>query len=308
MAIDSAPAAAEVLDDTLATGVAEPSAPRVTPPGRRPRRRVSRLAAAASGMLVIAGVFGPEIARNPTRVHLFSRLQPPVGFGGTWAHPLGTDGLGRDMVANLFAGARVSLMVGVGAVVLASLIGIPLGLWAGYRGGLVDSAVSWAIDFQLGFPALLLILLISAYVRAGVVPLIVMLGLVTWMLFARLARSLALSLRNSDFVAGARLSGSSTFKILRRHLLPNMQSPLITLALLEVATAMLGESALSYLGYGISRPNVSWGLMIAEGQPYLRIGWWIITFPGAMLTIAVVSFHGLARSVRPAGAFTRPPR
>ena len=139
-------------------------------------------------------------------------------------------------------------------------------------------------------------------------PLIIMLGIVTWMLFARLARSLALSLRSSDFVAAAQLAGSSTGKILRRHLLPNMISPLLTLALLEVATTMLGESALSYLGYGISRPQVSWGLMIAEGQQYLRIGWWIITFPGAMLTIAVVTFHALARSVRPRHAFVRPAR
>ena len=306
MAIESTPI--DEVDEGLAFGTTVPTAttPVEPPQRRRRRRRVSRLALALAALFVVAGIFGPMFSGKPSDVDVSARLAAPVGFGGTWEHPLGTDGLGRDMLASLFAGARVSLVVGVGAITLAALIGIPLGLLAGYRGGRADSMVSWLIDFQLGFPALLFILLIAAYVRAGIFPLIIMLGIVTWMLFARLARSLALSLRTSDFVAAAQLAGSGTAKILRRHLLPNMASPLLTLALLEVATAMLGESALSYLGYGIARPRVSWGLMIAEGQQYLRIGWWIMMFPGAMLSIAVLTLYSLARSLRPNGFVTAP--
>ena len=256
-------------------------------------------------LLLLVAVFGPVVAPEPSKADLRARLQPPVGFGGTWAHALGTDGLGRDMAAQVFAGARVSLLVGLGAAGLAALIGIPLGLIAGYRGGRIDSSISWVVDLQLGFPAALVILLIAAYVKAGLVPLIITLGVVSWMLFTRLARSLALSLRESDFVAAARLAGSSTPKILLRHLLPNMTLPLVTLFLLQVATAMLGESALSYLGFGISRPDVSWGLMIAEGQEYLRIAWWVVILPGMMLAGSVLVFHQLSRSRRPTKARPR---
>lgn len=308
MAIDSSPANSPVdLGVALGPGIRTPED--VVEPGKsHRRRRVSRVAVGVASILVFSAAFGPIVAPSPTKIDLAKRLAKPIGFGGSWAHPLGTDGLGRDMFANLLAGARVSVVVGLGAVLLAAVIGIPLGLLAGYRGGVIDSAVSWLVDFQLGFPALLLILLVLAYVQSGVVPLIIMLGLVTWMLFARLARSLASSLRASDFVAGAQLAGSRTTKVLVRHLLPNMTQPLITLAFLEVAVVTLGESSLSYLGYGISRPSVSWGLMISEGEEYLRTGWWIVTFPGILLTTSVLTYHALARSVRPAGLFTTPPR
>jgi peptide/nickel transport system permease protein len=268
------------------------------------RQHVSRVALAAAGVIVLIAVFGPVFASD-TRVTLLDRLKPPVGFGGTWSHPLGTDSLGRDMVAQVVAGARVSLLVGFGAVILAGLIGIPLGLLAGYRGGPLDSAISWVVDLQIAFPAALIVLLIAASLKPGVVPLIVTLGVVSWMLFARLSRSLALSLRESDFVAAAQLAGSGTTKILRRHLLPNMITPLLTLALLQVATVMLGESALSYLGFGISRPQVSWGLMIAEGQQYLRLAWWVVIIPGLMLAGSVLVFHELSRSLRQRPAITR---
>jgi peptide/nickel transport system permease protein len=248
-------------------------------------------------ILIVLAVFGPMI-RSDTRVKVLERLQPPVGFGGTWKYPLGTDSLGRDILAQVISGARVSLTVGIGAVVLAALIGIPLGLLAGYRGGALDSGISWLVDFQIGFPAALLVLLIASSLEPGVGPLIITLGVVSWMLFARLSRSLAMSLRDSDFVAAAQLAGSSTPKILGRHLLPNMMGPLVTLGLLQIATAMLGESALSYLGFGISRPQVSWGLMIAEGQQYLRTAWWVVMIPGLMLSASVLIFHDLSRSLR----------
>jgi peptide/nickel transport system permease protein len=277
------------------------------PPPRRAKRslagdpgrpeRFSRVALAASVVLIVLAIFGPMI-RSDTRVKVLERLHPPVGFGGTWQYPLGTDSLGRDILAQVISGARVSLTVGIGAVALAALIGIPLGLLAGYRGGALDSGISWLVDFQIGFPAALLILLIASSLKPGIGPLIITLGVVSWMLFARLSRSLAMSLRESDFVAAAQLAGSGTPKILSRHLLPNMLGPLITLGLLQIATAMLGESALSYLGFGISRPQVSWGLMIAEGQQYIRTAWWVVIIPGLMLSASVLVFHELSRSLR----------
>jgi peptide/nickel transport system permease protein len=259
--------------------------------------RVSRVAIVASALLLVLAILGPVI-RSDTRVKVLERLHPPVGFGGTWNYPLGTDSLGRDILAQIISGARVSITVGIGAVALAALIGIPLGLLAGYRGGSLDSGISWLVDFQIGFPAALLILLIASSLKPGIGPLIITLGVVSWMLFARLSRSLAMSLRESDFVAAAQLAGSSTPKILSRHLLPNMLGPLITLGLLQIATAMLGESALSYLGFGISRPQVSWGLMIAEGQQYIRTAWWVVIIPGLMLSASVLVFHELSRSLR----------
>jgi peptide/nickel transport system permease protein len=283
------------IDDSAAAG-----------PVRAGRPRVGRVALGASIVLLLMAVFGPMFTSG-TKVKLLDRLKPPVGFGGTWAHPLGTDSLGRDMLAQIFGGARVSLTVGLGAVMLAALIGIPLGLLAGYRGGMLDGAISWLVDFQIGFPAALLILLIASSVKPGILPLIAMLGVVSWMLFARLSRSLALSLRESDFVSAAQLAGSGTTKILRRHLLPNMASPLLTLALLQVATAMLAESALSYLGFGISRPQVSWGLIIAEGQQYLRTAWWVVIIPGVMLAASVFVFHELSRSLRRRPTIIREP-
>jgi len=291
----------EALDSELAVDVPVPGAPTTTPNRRRrlagPRPRVSRIAIVGTAVLIVVGLIGPSI-RSDTTVKVLNRLKPPVGFGGTWEFPLGTDSLGRDVLAQIISGAHVSLIVGIGAVVLAGLIGVPLGLIAGYRGGATDGAISWLVDFQIGFPAALLILLIASSLKPGIGALIITLGVVSWMLFARLSRSLALSLRESDFVAAAQLSGSSTSKILRRHLLPNMISPILTLAMLQIATAMLGEAALSYLGFGISRPDVSWGLMIAEGQQYLRTAWWVVIIPGLVLSGSVLVFHELSRSFR----------
>ena len=150
MAIDSA-RAPDLLDDAVAID-AIPETELQIREGPGTGRRVSRVAVVVASILVLAAIFGPLFSGAPTRVHLTNRLVEPVGFGGTWSHPLGTDGLGRDVLAGLLAGARTSLLVGFGAVVLAALIGLPLGLLAGYRRGEIDSVVTWLVDFQLGFP------------------------------------------------------------------------------------------------------------------------------------------------------------
>lgn len=304
--VGAGPRSPDVVGDG-ATTVEPPAGPDATGPlpassgGRAPRwvpRRGRRLAAVVFALLVVAAVLGPAVAPDHSTIALRDRLQPPVGLGGTWEHPLGTDGLGRDMLAGLLVGARISLVVGVGATVLAAIVGVVLGMVAGYRGGVVDTLVGWVVDFQLAFPALLILLLVAAYIDAGLIPLVLTLAAISWMLFARMARALALSLRESEFVAAAKLAGSGSSKILFRHLLPSMLSPLLTVALLHMATLMLAEAGASYLGLGIQRPDTSWGLMIAEGQEFLRVAWWIAIFPGVLLAVAVFALNILARSAR----------
>jgi peptide/nickel transport system permease protein len=256
----------------------------------------------------VLGVIGPWITpHDPFEQDIMARLQPPVGSAGaSWSHPMGTDGLGRDVLSGVLAGARTSLVVGVGATLLAAVVGVSLGLAAGYRGGWWDRIVSGVIDLQLAFPGLLLIIVVTSYVGGSVLLVTGLLALVSWMVFARQARSLAQSLRSQPFVDAARLSGSGTRKIVLWHLLPRMRAQLVTLGLLEVARLMLAEAGLSYLGFGVQPPATSWGLMIAEGQEYLRQAWWVITFPGLMILLAVFTFNLLARSASTSDAtFTR---
>lgn len=262
----------------------------------------------AVGALVLLGVIGPWIApTDPFDQDLVNRLQPPALFGGSWDRPMGTDGLGRDVFSGVLTGARTSLVVGVGGTLLAAAIGITVGLVAGYRGGWWDRIVSGIIDLQLAFPGLLLIIVITSYVGGSVLLVTLLLALVSWMVFARLARSMAMTLRDAPFVDAARLAGSSTRKIVFRHLLPSMRPQLQTLGLLEVARLLLAEAGLSFLGFGVQQPATSWGLMIAEGQEYLRQAWWVITFPGLMVLLAVFTFNLVARSATGPGArpFTR---
>jgi peptide/nickel transport system permease protein len=262
----------------------------VVAPGRR-------LAVAAVLALVVLGAVGPLVApSDPYEQDLSARLEPPVGLGGTWDHPLGTDGLGRDVLSGVLAGARTSLVVGFGATVLAASVGIAAGLVAGYRGGWWDRVISGVIDLQLAFPGLLLIIVVTSYLDGGLLLVTVLLALVSWMVFARLARSLALTLRERPYVDAARLAGSSHRRVMATHLLANMGSPLATLGLLEVARLILAEAGLSYLGFGVQPPDTSWGLMVAEGQEYLRQAWWIVTVPGLMVLFTVFCFNVLARS------------
>jgi peptide/nickel transport system permease protein len=264
---------------------------------KRVFRKGHRAASIAIISLLALGIVGPLLApHDPNQQSLRDRLRPPVGFGGTWSHPMGTDGLGRDVFSGVLTGARPTLFIGVFATAIALVVGVALGLLAGYRGGFWDRTVGAVIDVQLAFPGLLLVIVITSYLDGGYLLVIFTLALVSWMVFARLARSLALTLREQSFVEAARLSGSSHRTIMFRHLLANMTGPLATLALLEVARLMLAEAGLSYLGFGVQPPDTSWGLMIAEGQEYLRQAWWIVTFPGLMILLSVFSFNVAARA------------
>lgn len=244
-------------------------------------------------VFLLAAVIGPWIPflPDPKEQSLRTRLQPPVGWGGEWSHPLGTDGLGRDVLARLIDGARISLLVGLAAVVIASVFGTVMGIIAGYFGGWLDNAIISVADVQMAFPGVLAGLILVAAFGPSVWIVIIVIAMSSWMVFARVARGLVLSLKTSLFVEAAEMNGSSSFQIMKRHLLPNVVSSLITLSVLELAAAILSESAFSFLGFGVQPPDSSWGLMIQEGRDYITNAWWIVTFAGAAIALSVLGFN-----------------
>ena len=251
--------------------------------------------------LVLVGAFlGPTLApHDPAQQILINRLQPPAwAGGGSWDHILGTDGLGRDILSRLLHGARVTLLVGVLVCVVAGSIGVLLGLISGYKGGRVDQFIMALVDTQLAFPGLLLALLILGLVGPSVKTVIIVLGINGWMVYARMTRSIVLSLREAPYIEAADLIGCRTRRVLFRHLLPNLASPLLTLFMLEFARIVLAEAALSYLGYGVQPPGSSWGLMVSEGQQYMATAWWVITFPGLAIGFTVLGVNLFASWLR----------
>jgi peptide/nickel transport system permease protein len=262
-------------------------------------RRTRRLVI-AGGVFVLAlavmAVAAPWLApQDPLRQSLRGRLAAPTleGVDGK-AHLLGTDHLGRDVLSRVIWGARVSLTVGFAAVVIGGLLGGGLGILAGYRGGLADSAIMTIADAQLAFPFILLAIGIIAVLGPSFPTLIVVIGLSGWVGYARVLRSQVLVLRSREFVDAIQALGGSAARVVIRHILPNVLSSLVVVATLELARAIVLEATLSFLGLGIQPPTPSWGVMVQEGREYLDSAWWISTFPGIvlMLTSLVVSRTG----------------
>ena len=248
--------------------------------------------------LLAAGLVAPY---DPLRQNLRLRNKPPgtpAAVEGGFPHVLGTDELGRDLLSRLIYGARVSLAVGLGSALLSGTVGTALGILAGYHGGRVDDAIMRLVDLQMSFPFLLLALLVLYALGPGFLNVILVLALVRWMVYARVARGLTLAMRNSPFIDAARVTGNSDARIIRRHLLPNLASPLVILFTLEIAALILGEAALSYLGFGVQKPEPSWGLMIEAGKSYVSSAWWLTTFPGLAIFLTALSLNLLAASLR----------
>ena len=248
-----------------------------------------------SGFALVA-IVGPWLPflHDPTQQSLPDKLTPPVGWGGTWSHPLGTDQLGRDILARLIDGARISLIVALVAVALAAVLGTVLGLIAGYVGGRIDTLIISAADVQMAFPGVLAGLILVAAFGPSVWLVILVIAISSWMVFTRVGRSLVLTLKTSLFVEASELAGSPSRRIMWRHLLPNLVSSLITLSVLELAAAILSESAFAFLGFGVQPPRSSWGLMIQQGRNYITDGWWIVTFAGMAIAIVVLGFNLLS--------------
>ena len=266
--------------------------------GARARRTV-RLVMAGLAFVALLGIVAaaaPWLApHDPTRQALRGRLAPPTrGALDGRARLLGTDQLGRDVLSRVIYGARVSLVVGLAAVVVGGVVGATLGITAGFRGGVTDSVIMTLADAQLAFPFILLAIGIIAVLGPSFPTLIVVIGLSGWVSYARILRSQVLVLRSREFVDAIQALGGSVGRVVLRHILPNVLSTLVVIATLELARAIVLEATLSFLGLGIQPPTPSWGGMIQEGREYLDTAWWISTFPGLvlMLTSLVVSRTG----------------
>ena len=262
-------------------------------------RRTARLAMAGFAFVLLLGAVAmaaPWLApHDPTRQSLRDRLAPPtLEAPDGRARLLGTDHLGRDVLSRVIYGARVSLVVGLSAVVVGGALGATLGIAAGFRGGFADSVIMTLADAQLAFPFILLAIGIIAVLGPSFPTLIVVIALSGWVNYARILRSQVLVLRSREFVDAIHALGGSALRVIARHILPNVLSSLVVVATLELARAIVLEATLSFLGLGIQPPTPSWGGMIHEGREYLDTAWWISTFPGVVLMLAslVVSRTG----------------
>ena len=237
--------------------------------------------------------------QDPYAQDVSRRLIPPVWHAqGNWTHALGTDKLGRDYLSRLIFGARISLLIGLFAACLSGIIGSVLGVLAGFFGGWVDSVVLYVITTRLAMPVVLIALALAALVGSSLQLVVLVLGLLLWDRFAVVARAATQRVRTLEYVAAARSAGIPTLTILLRDVLPNIASPLIVVATLEMAHAILLEAALSFLGLGVQPPAPSWGLMIADGKQYMFFAPWNITIPGMALLVLVLAINLVGDGLR----------
>lgn len=264
------------------------------------RDKVTAAAALFLVLLVIAAVGADVLAPfDPDQANLRARLLPPFSTtpDGSF-YILGTDELGRDQLSRLMYGARVSMSIGILGATCSAIVGITLGILAGYYRGILEDVLMRAVDGMLALPSLLIALFILFVIGAGFVNLIIIFTLLHWMIFARMARSLTLTYKENTYIAAARAVGASDFRIITTHLLPNMVSPLLVLFTLEIAVLILSEASLSFLGFGVQPPQSSWGLMIARGREYISSAWWLVVLPGAAIFLAALSLNLVAAWAR----------
>lgn len=261
---------------------------------RRRRRHWKRLALLFPSLVIVtlflvAAIFADLLTPyDPREIVLPDRLIPPVFDGGSWDHVLGTDQLGRDILARTMAGARISLTVVLIAVPAAAAVGTLVGLLSGWHLGWTDRVLMRFVDMQLAFPALLFAILVAAVWGPSLRNVILIITLWTWSGYARLVRADVLSLREREFVLAARAMGARDLRVLVRHVLPNLMNIVVILMTLEVATVILFEAGLSFLNVGVEAGSSSWGIMISEGRNFMTIAWWLIWIPGiAIVTIAL---------------------
>lgn len=265
------------------------------------RDKVTFLSMSFLLLLIFTATFpNPMAPYVPTDQSLMMRNQPPMSIGSDDGFPylLGTDLLGRDILSRIIHGARVSLLVAFFGVVVSGLVGVVLGLIAGVTRGRTDDVIMRLADLQLGFPFLMLALLVLYAIGPSLLNMVMIFAIVRWPLYARVARSMAMSLREAPFVEAAKAIGCSPSRIMFIHVLPNMASPLIVLGTMEIAKLILAEATLSFLGLGIQPPESSWGLMVSEGRDYVTLAWWLVAFPGLTIFLTALSANLLAFWVR----------
>lgn len=256
---------------------------------------------ALGGFVIIAvitllALSAPLIAPfDPEAIDVKSILLPPSS-----THWMGTDGLGRDVFSRMLYGARVSLMVGIVAVGIATMIGIVLGSISGYYRGWVDVFIMRLVDVMLSIPTFFLILAVIAFLTPSIWNIMIVIGLTSWMGVTRLVRAEFLSLRNREFVMASETLGARDGRLIFRHLLPNSLTPIIVSSVLGVASAVLVESGLSFLGLGVQAPQSSWGNILTDGKEYIEFAWWLSLFPGLAILITVLGYNLLGEGLRDA--------
>lgn len=240
--------------------------------------------------VVFIAIFADILApHNPAANNLGDMLKPPAWLdGGSTTYLLGTDNLGRDILSRIIYGTRVSLLVGVFSVILAGIIGILVGILAGYYGGVIDNILMRIVDSFLAIPSILFILVVLAVFKPSIMVLIVVIGFTNWVTYARVVRGEVLSIKEREFVKASKSIGTKNATIMLKHIFPNIISSFIVISTLSVATTIILEASLSFLGLGIQPPTVSWGGMLTDGRNYLATNWWLATFPGIAITITVL--------------------
>jgi len=274
---------------------------------KRARRSLVRakfpiFALAVLAIVAFLALLGPQISpKDPNRQSLVERLMPPFQQSeqGDMPFPLGTDGMGRDVLSRLIYGARISITVGLAAVAVGGTIGVLAGVVAGYYGGKVDDVIMRLADIQLGFPFILLAIMVLVVLGQGVLNLVVVLGIGQWVTYARIARGTTMSEREREHIVASRSIGASNARIIRLGILPNIFAPLVVIASFNVASVILSEASLSFLGLGVPPTVPTWGGMLAESRDQLLGGsWWLAVFPGLCIMLTVLSLNILGDWVR----------
>ncbi len=265
------------------------------------RKRLLKNRLAAVGGVLLLGFLLVAIAaplaapRDPFDQNLYERLQPP-----SLAHPFGTDDFGRDVLSRVIYGARISLRIGVAAVLIALVLGVPIGLVSGYRGGALDQVLMRTMDLMLAFPSILLAIAIVAILGPGLENAMLAVGIVAVPQYARLVRASTLSVRGQDYVQAVRALGAGEFRILFFSVLPNCLTPLIVQSTLGLATAILDAAGLSFLGLGAQPPTPEWGAMLTGGRELVLRAPWVLTFPGVAIFLTVLAFNLVGDGLRDA--------
>ena len=250
--------------------------------------------------LIIPAFFAQSISpHNPVSGQFSERLTPPAWQeGGSWKYILGTDKQGRDVLSRILHGAKYVLAVSLSVIFISGVVGVSLGLIAGYFGGKYDMFIMRGVDIALSIPAILLALAIVASRGPSFGTVIFVICVILWSRYARQVRGEVLSIKNQDFIARAQVSGASSFRIIVRHVFPNVVNSIVVLATLQVGFVILLESSLSFLGAGIPRPTPAWGLMVAEGRELVMSHWWVSFFPGVAISLVVLSLNLMGDWIR----------
>ena len=257
-------------------------------------RRTALFGMLVVGIVVLTALAAPLVSPfDPIAQDLGDqRLKPPAWRdAGGRLHPLGTDHLGRDLLARVIFGARPALLVGFAAVAISGILGLIAGLVSGYFGGRMDDILMRLADIQLAFPFILLAIAVIGVLGPSLTTIIVVIGVSSWVVYARIVRGAVLSLREREFVQAARALGGGDSRVLFRHVLPNVLTPWLVVATLDMARVIVIESALSFLGLGVQPPDPTWGGMLADGRVYITTAWWLATFPGLAILITVLGIN-----------------